>query len=165
MPSPRLAVLVACLLTVATGCSRSPAPAASKPHAAPVTLDGEHAASVPDADAPPELVGEFRIVSVVLGNAVDADNLVLAGREVFGRKDTLHASVLSVGASQGLRLSARWLAPDGQTVAETSQPLVPTAATATTFTLSNPKPWPVGDYQLVIAVNGHAEPAHSFQVR
>ena len=164
MPSPRLAVLVACLLAVATGCSRTGAPAASAPGATPVTVDGENAASVADAEAAPG-VGDFRIVSVVLGNAVDADNLVIAGRKVFGRKDTLHASVLSVGANQGLRLSARWLAPDGQTVAETTQPLVPTAATATTFTLSNPKPWPAGDYQLVIAINGQAEPARGFEIR
>ena len=109
--------------------------------------------------------GEFRIVSVLLGNAVDADNLVVTELPSFGRKDAIYASVLSTGSSQGLRISARWMAPDGSTIAETSQPLVPAAPTVTTFSVRNPKGWPNGEYQLQIGINGHAQLKKTFTVR
>lgn len=130
----------------------------------PVTLEAEQAAAVPDAQAEIEL-GAFRIVSVLLGNAVDADKLVMVDTEVFARKDPIYASVLSTGAHQGLRMSAKWLAPDGAVIAETIEPVVPTSATATTFSISNPERWPVGDYQLLIGVNGHTLDTKKFTVR
>ena len=101
----------------------------------------------------------------MLGNAVDADNLVVSELGSFGHKDAIYASVLSTGRSQGLRISARWMAPDGSTIAETSQPLVPTTTTVTTFSVRNPKGWPDGEYQLLIGINGHAQLKKSFTVR
>ena len=141
------------------GSAAAPAPAAG-----PVTLDAEQAAAVPDAQAELEL-GTFRIVSVLLGNAVDADKLVMVDSNVFARKDPIYASVLSTGAHQGLRMSAKWLAPDGAVIAETIEPVVPTAATATTFSISNPERWPVGNYQVLIGVNGHTLDTKTFKVR
>ncbi len=117
------------------------------------------------ATAPPAADGSFRIVSVLLGPTLDAEHVVVGDSTLFSPRDAIHASVLSVGASQGLRISARWLGPDGSTIAETSQPLVPTAATATTFTISSSKPWPGGDYQMIVAVNGDALQTRKFKVR
>jgi hypothetical protein len=48
---------------------------------------------------------------------------------------------------------------------ETTQLLVPSEATATTFTLDNARPWPVGQYRLVIAVDGHEQQSRTFDVR
>ena len=84
--------------------------------------------------------------------------------ETFGRKDKIHASVLSTGAHAGLRLSAKWLAPDGSLVAETEQPLVPIAGTATTFSIQNPSGLPEGEYQLLVGVNGRTLQTRRFQV-
>lgn len=175
MIPPRLSAgLAACLLLAA--CQREAAP--------PVTAEGASAAptaavsvpapaSGPAQSIPPAArtslaetgLGEFRIVAVLLGNSLAGDNLVAHDAATFARGDTLHASVLSTGAHQGLRLSARWLGPDGAVIADTAQPLVPTAATATTFTLSNPQAWPPGEYRLQVSVNGQPGPTRKFTLR
>lgn len=177
MSSSRILVALAALLALAA-CQRADAPAASNTAAAstsapsaspsaPAPATAMPAATPAPAQAVPAVVGlgDFRIVSVLLGSSLAADKLVARDAQAFGRGDTLHASVLSTGAHQGLRLSARWLGPAGQVIADTTQPLVPTAATATTFTISNPQPWPPGDYQLQVSVNGQAVQTRRFSVR
>ncbi len=166
----RSLALCACLLVLGACGSESAAPSAATTEPGsnePATVaEGDvAAASEPAAEQPVEDLGEFRIVSILLGRAVGADNVVLADSEVFSRKDSIHASVLTTGAHQGLSLSARWLAPDGSTIAETVQPLVPTGATATTFDISNPAGWPKGDYQLLIGINKRTQQTRKFEVR
>lgn len=141
-----------------------PAPGVSSGSGA-VAAPAEPAAAQATVEPAAAGLGEFRVVSVLLGNELDADNVVLADRAVFARKDAIHASVLSTGSNQGLRISARWLAPDGATIAETMQPVVPTSALATTFSLSNPRPWAAGKYQLLIAINGRPLQTRSFDIR
>ena len=58
---------------------------------------------------------------------------------------------------------------DGET---TKNVLVPVAEDALaegpesfTFTLSNPQPWPAGEYQLQVSVNGQPGPTRKFSVR
>ena len=165
---PLRSIALAILFLVLGACqpeAAAPVEAADAGTTGPVTLDAGHAADVPEAEPPTAELGEFRIVSVLLGNMVDADKAVLADSEVFARKDSIYASVLSTGASQGLRISAKWLAPDGAIIAETVQPMVPTSATATTFSISNPKGWPVGAYQVLIGINGHTLRTKKFEVR
>lgn len=165
MPSLRLSALALSLL-VLVACNRNAAtpstPAADGGKA--VTVDGEQVETA-SADQPAEDLGDFRIVSVLLGTSLDPDKVVIGDSEVFGPKAGIHASVLSTGAHQGLRISAKWLGPDGSTVAETEQPVVPTAATATTFGISNPQGWPKGEYQVQIAINGRLQQSRTFQVR
>ena len=163
MPPLRLIALAVFCLGLAA-CAKDPAaPADASTVATAGGTDNKDAKAGSDAAAAP--AGDFRVVSVLLGKSVDGDNVVIGDSRVFARKDRIHASVLSTGASQGLRLSAKWLAPDGQAIAETAQPLVPTAAVVTTFILSNAQPWPVGDYQLEIAINGRTEQTRAFQIR
>ena len=167
---------ICCLLLLA-GCHRSAQPAAST-GAAPAT-----AASVASekpaggllsmfsdkpteaAPAPTPELGEFKIVSVTLGNAVDAEQQVLASKTVFGRYDRIYAAVLSTGQHQGLKLSAKWTTADGQPVADSEQTLVPTSATVTTFSLRNGAPWPVGKYQLVVSIDQQPQDTLAFEVR
>ena len=180
-PSLRVCLLVLAVLGPA-GCKAPASPAtpsgasaAAIEKAASPSLPAEPAAAAETAP-PPGLptdtdpvtaanMGEFHIVSVLLGRAVDSENVVLADTSVFARRDHIHASVLSTGVNQGLRMTARWLAPDGATIAETAEALVPTSATATTFSISNPKGWPVGEYQVLIAVNGSILESRKFSVR
>ena len=147
-------------------CQKTPAANADGSPAADVASSDADAsaADVPNAEAPPLDLGDFRIVSVLLGKSLDADRIVVGDANTFGPKDKIHASVLSTGAHAGLRLSAKWLAPDGSLVAETEQPLVPTAATAITFSIQNPTGWPEGEYQLQVAVNGSTLQVRKFQV-
>ena len=173
MNSPRLcASLSACLALAA--CQREAAPtvaadaATTMPvAAAPAAVQVPAPVTVPAsaAVAGETGLGDFRIVSVLLGNSLAGDKLVARDAQAFARGDTLHASVLSTGAHQGLRLSARWRGPDGVVIADTAQALVPTAATATTFTISNPQPWPPGEYQLLISVNRQPGQTRKFVVR
>ena len=172
MPPFKLIIMLCLLALVA--CKADPgatAPTGTEAGAAtplpggPVTLEAEHAEAIAEAEAPLSALGEFRIVSVLMGTALDGDRVVIADKREFASKDKIHASVLSTGAHQGLRLSAKWLAPDGSTVAEASQPMVPTTATAITFTISNPEPWPAGDYQLLIAINDQTQRTETFRVR
>jgi len=178
MPSFRLVSLVVLLLALAA-CGKdadTPADSAANGASATATL-GDSAPSAAstvagaatDADADAELpmpdLGKFQIVSVLLGTTVDGYSIVIDDSRSFTAKDPIYASVLSSGPHQGLRLSAKWFAPDGRLIAETSQPVVPVAGTATTFSIKNPAPWPPGEYLVVIAINGHAQRSEKFQVR
>ena len=160
-------VAIAALVLCLAACQKGPANNADGSKAADAATadsglsDGESTA-VPDA--PPPDLGDFKIVSILLGKSLDADRIVVGDSDSFGRKDKIHASVLSTGAHAGLRLSAKWLAPDGSLVAETEQPLVPIAGTATTFSIENPTGWPEGDYQLVVGVNGSTLQTRKFRV-
>lgn len=122
------------------------------------------ASAVSTAQPPPPDLGDFKLVSVLLGTSLDAERIVVGDADTFAPTDKIHASVLSTGAHDGLRLSAKWLAPDGSVVAETEQPLAPTTATATTFSIANPAGWPAGEYQLQVAVNGSTLQTRTFKV-
>ena len=161
-----LALASAALLGGCKGDS-PPDSAADAPNAAPtgdVSVDAGHVAHI-DAEPAPIALGEFRVVGLQLGNALDADRVVLADKDSFGPSDTLHASLLSVGAHPGLTLVARWSGPEGKSFAETTQELAPTQATATTFSLHNPEPWPSGDYKVEVRVGGHVLASRNFKVR
>jgi hypothetical protein len=159
-----LFLLAAALLL--SGCQKAADKAAPDKTAVdgPSTVAGHEADAIGDAQPPAPELGEFKIVSVLLGKSLDADRVVQTDSERFGRKDKIYATVLSTGAHQGLRLQAKWLAPDGSTVAETEQPLVPTGATATSFSIANPEGWPEGEYELRIAINGSPMQSRKFQV-
>jgi len=114
--------------------------------------------------AAPDL-GEFKIASVSLGDTLDKENNVVAPKDLFVATDAIHAVVLTTGKHAGLTLSAKWNTADGALVAESAQALAPTSATYTAFTLKNASPWPVGKYQVAIAVDGRVMETRAFEVR
>jgi hypothetical protein len=161
-----------CLLAL-SACHRAAAPATAtaNPAAPAAAASAEKPASgffsmfsSKPEQAPVDL-GDFKIVSVTLGSAVDAEQQVPVSKTEFGRNDRIYAAVLSTGRHQGLTLSARWTTADGQLVAETEQALVPTTATVTTFSLRNGEPWPAGKYQLVVAVDKQPQSTTAFEIR
>lgn len=161
---PRHLLLAALLALAAGGCREdpvaTPAAAAGNPDAV-VAADAVADATAP---VPPPELGQFKVASVLLGTALDADQIVIGDRESFAGKDRILASVLSTGEHPGLSLSARWMAPDGSTIAETAQALAPAGPTATTFSLANPDGLPAGEYRLSIAANGHPLQTRRFRV-
>lgn len=167
LPRRRLSTLLLCALALA-GCGDKPAP--GKAAAAPGVIPGPPSAAAgaagESAEAVPPLpeLGAFRIASLLLGNAVDADGIVRADRDAFAARDTVYASVLSVGPHPGLRLQATWVAPDGSTLARTDQPIAPEGPAATTFHIANPDGWPPGEYELRLAINGHPIQGRKFQI-
>ena len=168
-----LAVLLLAMFALAA-CDKG-APGSSSTPLTPKAADGTApaaAATVDPATAAmnagepplPEL-GEFRIVSVLMGTGVDDGHVVITDTRALAAKEPIYASVLSIGAHQGLKLSADWIAPDGKSFAKSEQPIVPDSDLATTFKVENPAGWPVGDYQLRIAINGHTVRTEAFTVQ
>jgi hypothetical protein len=169
-------LLLALALLSLVGCNKpaskdATAPAAGAPAAttaaaaaAPASRASMAAAVVPGEPPLPEL-GDFRIVSVLMGHGLDAERVVITDTRVFTATDAIHVSVLSIGPHQGLKLSATWIAPDGSIFAKSEQAIVPESDLATTFTVRNPAGWPVGDYELRVALDGHTVRAEKFSVR
>lgn len=151
------------LLLVACGGDEEAVPAAEG--AAPA----QAAAEVPDAAELPKEApmpgGDFRVVAVELGTELDEEGRVPRPQDVFTTVDTIHAAVVGVGSSPGLTLSARWLLEDGTQVAKAGQALVPEAPTVTTFSITQPEPWPAGAYRVEIAINERVVETRSFTVQ
>jgi hypothetical protein len=168
-----LVLLCAATLALA-GCQKEPAAgnetrAAITAPATPVAAAGPAAsasvvAPIPGEPPLPEL-GDFKIVQVLMGNTVDGEKVVVHDTREFAAKDAIYASVLSIGAHQGLKLTADWRAPDGSIIAKSEQALVPESDLATTFNLRNPEPWPAGDYELRLAIDGHTVRTEKFAIR
>ena len=116
------------------------------------------------AEPAPMPTGDFRVVAVELGAAFDEEGRVPAPKDLFKATDTLHLAVVGVGSSPGLVLSARWLAADGSEVAQARQDLAPQAPTVASFRLSQPEPWPAGDYRVEIAVNDRVAETRNFRI-
>ena len=167
-----LVLLSAVLLLAACGKEQAAAPAAASAPASAASTAPSSATSTDAATAalnagepPLPDLGEFRIVSVLMGGAVDEEHVVLADTRQLQATQPIYASVLSIGAHQGLKLSADWIAPDGSSFAKSEQPIVPDSDLATTFKVENPTGWPAGDYALRIAINGHTVRTENFTVQ
>ncbi len=154
----------------ATTTDTQPAATAASQAALPAKKEGGLFGFL-SSDKPAELeaaapdLGDFKIASVTLGSALDRENNVAAAKTMFAPTDAIHAVVLSTGKHAGLTLSAKWTTADGALVAESAQALAPTSATYTAFNLVNPAGWPLGKYQVAIAVDGHVLQTRPFEVK
>lgn len=157
-PTLPTALLTMLLLAACGGEAEPPATAAAPPD--PAAEASEDAAP----EAAPLPTGDFRVVAVELGTAFDEEGRVPAPKDLFKATDTLHVAVVGVGSSPGLVLSARWLAADGSEVAQARQDLAPQAPTVASFRLSQPEPWPAGDYRVEIAVNDRVAETRNFRI-
>ena len=161
-------VLIATALCALVACKR-PAPVQlqvadpAQPEAESI-VPATDASIAPAAAAAPSL-GDFKILRVSLGRALDIGNDVAEERSVFSPKDQIYAAVISTGKHQGLMISARWLDAEGKLLAQNDQRLVPDGPMLATFHLRQPKGWPKGHYQLDIAVDGQSMQSAEFEVR
>ena len=71
-----------------------------------------------------------------LGKAVDEEGQVGEPLTTFAPGDKVHAAVVAVGSSDGLTLSARWLAADGTEVAKAGQSLTVQAEVSGLYDMS-----------------------------
>jgi hypothetical protein len=110
-------------------------------------------------------LGEFKIVDILLGTRLDSDNAVDSASIAFKPKDKVYASVFSTGKHAGLKMQARWTAPDGRLVAKTEQLIMPTGAMVTTFSIDHDQAWPVGAYSLEVSLNEQVQKTTSFEIR
>jgi len=104
--------------------------------------------------------------AVTLGKAVGADKKVTAATEVFAKGDTIYVSVDTTGSGSAA-LAAKWTySKDGKTVPvkEDTATINATGPSTTEFHISKPDGWPVGTYQVEIAVDGKTAATKSFKV-
>jgi hypothetical protein len=161
-----LSLLSTALLLAACGKGPAePAPAAATGPASAAPASEAAAEPAAEAGPPPLDLGEFKILSITLGSQLDPDKNVIAAQSSFKPKDSIHASVVSTGKHQGIKMSATWTTADGAPVAQTEQVLVPEGAMASTFSIKNEQPWPVGKYKVSIALEGQEQQAIEFEVR
>ena len=172
MPTTPRSCFRAALITMAlfalAACKR-PAPVELQvaDPVAPASMTAPMAADEPGPEARPPVpsLGDFKILRVSLGRALDVGNDIAEERSVFSPKDPIYATVISTGTHQGLLLSARWLDAEGKLLAQNDQRMVPDGPMLATFHLRQPSGWPKGHYQLEIAVDGQSMQSQEFEVR
>jgi hypothetical protein len=127
---------------------------------APVLAQTDSTAA-PAAPAPaPVAVG-----SVDLGSAVGPDQKITTATTTFTPKDTIYAAVSTTGTSANAVLSAKWTYQDGQTVNESNQTIAPNGPAVTSFHISKPDGWPVGNYKVEVSLNGQSVASKDFSVK
>lgn len=152
-----IAIAAALFSTLAlAGCKKNE-PATTTP---PVATDTTPAATPAPAPAP---AATATVTSVDLGNAVGADNRVATPATSFAGKDTIHASVVTDGASAST-VSARWTFQDGQVV-HSEDKAVAAGPQVTDFQISKPDGWPAGNYKLEVSVDGAVVQTRDFSVK
>lgn len=142
-----------------TGCKKKEEPVVTPPPAA------ETPASTVPAPEPIPSTAPATIVAVELGNAIGADNRVTTANAVFGKTDTIYASVNTSGAATATnKLNAKWSYQDGQTV-HTEDRAMQGADTIYEFHINNPKGWPVGKYKVDLTLDGGQLQTREFEVK
>jgi hypothetical protein len=140
-----------CFLCV--GCKSKPEPTPPPP---PVT------APPTTQPAPVSLNG------VALGKAIGADKKVAAETDTFGAKDTIYASVDTLGTGHA-KLRALWSFVKGAKTAKVDETTIEIDAAGPAvneFHIAKPSGWPKGDYKVEIFLNDETSPgkAKTFKV-
>ncbi|HOX71689.1 MAG TPA: hypothetical protein PLR28_04505 [Dokdonella sp.] len=117
------------------------------------------------APAPPPAPEGISFVSLTLGNAVGADQVVSVPASTFAPTDTIYAAVATKGAAPSAAIVARWTFGDGQLVDESSQSIAPTGPATTTFHISKPDGWPLGNYKVDVTIDGNPVASQGFDVK
>jgi predicted small lipoprotein YifL len=139
----------------------APAPAGSAP-AAP------QASAAPTAAAPAAAADAFKVASLTVGDAVNAEHKVRKAVDRFApTQKTLYASVATEGDTDGATLNATWryLEGKGQLVSSISQRVATHGPATTTFKVENPNLWPEGKYSVEISLDGKQVTSQSFEVK
>jgi len=148
----------AVIALVACGKKEPPAPPPPPPAPAP--------APAPTPAPAPAPLG-VTLSSVTLGKAVSADKKVTTATEVFAKGDTIYASIDTTGSGSAT-LAAKWTySKDGKTVPvkDDTAAISATGPSTTEFHISKADGWPVGTYQVEIAVDGKSVASKSFRVQ
>jgi hypothetical protein len=150
----------------------TPAPAgtAAKPAAAGTAAApaGNASAAQPAASAPVAAADAFKVSSLTVGDAVNADHKVRKAADHFApNQKSLYASVATTGNTDGATLNAKWsyLEGKGQLVSSISQRVAAHGPATTTFKVENPNLWPEGKYKVEISLDGKPVASQDFEVK
>lgn len=151
--------------TAAPPARATPAPATPAPAATPNSPATPPAAPATTAAAPADT--HFRVAGVTVGSEVGADHRVTQAKTRFTPTDkTIYAAVETQGATDSATLTATWSYLEGPSrqIVSTSESIATTGTAITTFEVRNPNLWPLGKYQVVIAVDGKPVSTQDFEV-
>ncbi|MGC1548681.1 MAG: hypothetical protein WA777_09130 [Rhodanobacter sp.] len=156
----RISYVMACSLaaTLALSACSKKEEAAAPPVAAATPPPAQ---SAPVATPAPAVVS---VASVDLGSAVGADQKVTMATTSFSPKDAIYAAV-STNGSGSATIAAKWTYQDGQTVKDDSKSIAPTGPATTSFEITKPDGWPVGNYKVEISLNGQPASSKDFSVK
>lgn len=144
--------IAALILTTACGKKDAPTPADAPPVAV----------------APPAPVA-LAVSSIDLGKTIDASQKIAVMSTTFGMRDTIYASVSTVGAGTNATVGAKWsfVSAAGKEILinETSQTISPAGPVATEFHISKASAWPKGNYKVEITFNGTAAGVKEFTIQ
>jgi hypothetical protein len=167
-----LALPAAALIAVLAlaGCKKKEAEAPATPPAAMTTPAPAPAPSMTSATPPPMAEPLASVASLDLGSAAGADMKITAPKTTFAPKDKIIAAVTTrtrdPNATVPSKLSATWTHTDSnQTVNEESRDLQLKGEQVYDFAITNPSPWPAGNYRVDIKLDGNVVQTHAFEVK
>ena len=137
--------------------------ACSKKDKSPPAETSTTTAPAPAPETPAQPV--FMVLGVDVGRHLNADKKVAEPASTFGRRDTIYASVSSVGTTNDAKIAAKWTFQTGQVVDSSERTISPTGPANTEFHISKRTPWPAGKYRLEIFVNGTSNSVKEFEVK
>ena len=143
------ASLLPLLMLGVQGCKKEPPPPTPAPTIATTTTTTQ-----------PAVVS---VVSVTLGNAIDAEKKISTAVDTFTPKETVYASVDTIGTGPA-KLRALWSFVRGEKIAKVDESTIeidPTGPATSEFHVSKPSGWPKGDYKVEIFLNDAAVPAQT----
>lgn len=145
-------VSAAAFIVVALGCKK-------KESAPPAETSTTTPAPAPPAPA------ALMVVSVDLGPGIGPDKRVTAPSMTFGRRDTVYASVGTVGTASNANLAAKWTYQTGQVVDSSVQPISATGPAQTEFHIAKPGGLPAGRYRVEIFLDGRSTTTKEFEIK
>lgn len=104
-----------------------------------------------------------KVERVELGTSVNTDMRVDDATDEFLPTDHVYVSIVLEGDGSA-QLTARWLYEDGRLIDESSMTVTPSATPTTEFHISQASGLPLGDYRVVILLNGQTVAVKEFEV-
>jgi len=155
------------------GCGKGGEPASPAPTSPPPSATAPPPPMAP-AEAPPPATtsampagsstAAVSFSSLELGSTVDANNKVIASGTSFAPKDTIYASVETMGNGHAT-LAAKWTYQGEHVVHEDSKTLDSMGPQTTAFMISKPDGFPAGDYKIEVSLNGAQVASRDFSVK
>ena len=142
-----------------------------KAEEAPPPVVAAPAAATPPPAAPAAVApaATADVVGVALGSAIGADKTITTPGDTFKPTDTIYVAVTTktsdASATVPGKLEARWTFEDGQSVKDDSADVQFNGAGVTDFSISSPKGFPKGKYEVDILLNGAVVQSKGFGVQ